>query len=393
MNTQLGAGSLFLEGLLSFFSPCVLPLIPVYFAYLTNGSKTVDEEGNTHYDRLKTFLLTVGFVLGISTVFAIVSLATPLLRNVFQSYKVLFEVIGGMFLILMGLYALDIIQIPLLSRLTSSRKIEGSMSFVKAWLLGFTVSFAWTPCVGPMLAQAILQASRAENAMTGWLYLGCYTLGFVIIFLIAGLFTSEVLEFLRRFRNFTRYAGMLCGCIVAGMGVWLLVSGCREYSIPVTEYGETPTAAASETETEEMPGIDQYDFELEDISGNIVSLSDYKGTTIVLDFYETWCGYCNEALGTLAKADAMEDVEVLMVVTPSIGTEGDRQYIQDFLKKKGHSFHLLYDDTGSVTRMYGISGYPTTFFIRPDGQYYGYIPGYLPENEFMSIIEECRNTD
>ena len=230
MNTQLGIGSLFLEGLLSFFSPCVLPLIPVYFAYLSGGSKTADENGNVHYDRLKTFLLTTGFVLGIITVFAIASLAAPLLRNVFQSYRVLFEVIGGMFLVFMGLYALEIIQIPLLSKLMHNRTMEGSMSFVKAYLFGFTVSFAWTPCVGPMLAQAIMAASRAQNTLTGWLYMGSYTLGFVLIFLIAGLFTSEVLEALKKFRNVTKYTGILCGLIVLGMGVWMIAQGCQDYS-------------------------------------------------------------------------------------------------------------------------------------------------------------------
>lgn len=397
MNTQLGIGSLFLEGLLSFFSPCVLPLIPVYFAYLSNGSKTVDENGNVHYDRLKTFLLTTGFVLGIITVFAIASLAAPLLRNVFQSYRVLFEVIGGMFLVFMGLYALEIIQIPLLSKLMHNRTMEGSMSFVKAYLFGFMVSFAWTPCVGPMLAQAIMAASRAQNALTGWLYMGSYTLGFVLIFLIAGLFTSEVLEALKKFRNVTKYTGILCGLIVLGMGVWMIAQGCQDYSNLLkngTSESEITPAETSEESGETDQGnatVDQYDFELKDGDGNTVSLKDYNGQVVILDFYETWCTYCNESLGTLAKADAMDDVQVLMVVTPSLGSEGDLKYIQSFLAEKGHSFHLLIDETAEVTRLYGVSGYPTTYFITPKGEYYGYIPGYLPEEDFMNLIEECRN--
>lgn len=396
MNTQLGAGSLFLEGLLSFFSPCVLPLIPVYFAYLSTGSKSTDEEGNVHYDRMKTFLLTVGFVLGIISVFAIASLAAPLLRNVFQSYAVLFEIIGGCFLIMMGLVALEIIQIPLLSKLAANRRTEGSMSFVKAYLFGFTVSFAWTPCVGPMLAQAIMRASRAESALTGWLYMGSYTLGFVLIFLIAGLFTNEVLEGLKKFRNVTKYTGILCGLIVAGMGVYMLVQGTQGYNALLKgNASETETAVTedgSEETAQETASVDQYDFELKNAEGRTVSLKDYKGQVVVLDFYETWCTYCNEALGTLAKADAMEDVQVLMVVTPSIGSEGDADYIQNFLKDRGHTFHLLYDESGQVTRNYGIQGYPTTYFINPKGEYYGYIPGYLPEEDFLSLIEECRNS-
>ena len=394
MNTQFGAGSLFLEGLLSFFSPCVLPLIPVYFAYLSGGSRTMDEEGNIHYDRMKTFVLTVGFVLGIVTVFAAASLAAPLLRNVFQSYAVLFEIIGGMFLLMMGLVALDIIQIPLLSKLTPSRRAEGSMSFVKAYLFGLTLSFAWTPCVGPMLAQAIVRASKADTILTGWLYMGSYTLGFVLIFLIAGLFTNEVLETLKKFRNVTRYTGILCGLIVAGTGIYMIAQGTQGYrALLKTAAQQTDPVYEQETEdTEAAASVDQYDFELKNADGKTVSLKDYKGQVIILDFYETWCTYCNEALGTLAKADAMDDVQVLMVVTPSIGSEGNAQYIQDFLKDRGHTFHLLFDESGEVTRLYGIQGYPTTYFITPAGEYYGYISGYLPEEDFLSLIEECRNS-
>ena len=396
MNTQLTAGSLFLEGLLSFFSPCVLPLIPLYFAYLTNGSSYTDEEGNIQYDRKKTFFLTVGFVLGICTVFAIAGLAASALRSFFADYRVLFEIISGMILIFMSLSVFGIIQIPLLMKFRPSAIQSGSMSFFKAWLFGFTVSFAWSPCVGPMLAQAVLQASQASTAAVGWLYLGCYTLGFIVIFLIAGFFTNEVLRFIRKYKGVVRVTGILSGLVVGGMGIYLLARGTQDYTrllkadtaIPEeTAQQETEPSQDSETVT-----TDQYDFELEDIYGSTVSLKDFKGQTVILDFYETWCTYCNESLGTLAKADAMDDVKVLMIVTPSLGSEKTREGIRLYLEKQGYEFHLVYDEDGSVSRQYGISGYPTTYFIKPDGEYYGYMPGYLPEDEFLAIVEECRNS-
>ena len=396
MSTQITAGSLFLEGLLSFFSPCVLPLIPLYFAYLTKGSSYTDEEGNTQYDRIRTMILTVGFVLGICTVFAMAGLAASALRTFFADYRVLFEVIGGMILIFMALSVFGIIQIPLLSKFSPSSVQAGSMSFFKAWLFGFTVSFAWSPCVGPMLAQAVLQASQAETAAAGWMYLGCYTLGFIVIFLAAGLFTNEVLRFIRKYRSVVRFTGILSGLVVGGMGIYLLAAGTQDYArllkgntvIPEeTAEQETDPASQSETAT-----TDQYDFELPDIYGNTVSLKDFRGQTVVLDFYETWCTYCNESLGTLAKADAMDDVKVLMIVTPSLGSEKTKEGIRLFLEKQGYEFHLVYDEDGTVSRQFGISGYPTTYFIRPDGEYYGYMPGYMPEDNFLAIIEECRGS-
>jgi cytochrome c-type biogenesis protein len=229
------------------------------------------------------------------------------------------------------------------------------------------------------------------------MYLGCYTLGFIVIFLIAGLFTNEVLRFLKKYRSAVRFTGILSGLVVGGMGIYLLAQGTQDYTSllkaqpaapsETADQGEDPEQADSETAT-----TDQYDFELPDIYGNTVSLKDFKGQTVVLDFYETWCTYCNEGLGTLARADEMEDVKVLMIVTPKLGSEKTREGIRLFLKNEGHEFHLLYDEDGAVTRQFGVNGYPTTYFIKPDGEYYGYMPGYLPENEFLSIVEECRNS-
>ena len=247
-----------------------------------------------------------------------------------------------------------------------------------------------------MLAQAVLQASQAETAAAGWMYLGCYTLGFIVIFLAAGLFTNEVLRFIRKYRSVVRFTGILSGLVVGGMGIYLLAAGTQDYArllkgntvIPEeTAEQETDPASQSETAT-----TDQYDFELPDIYGNTVSLKDFRGQTVVLDFYETWCTYCNESLGTLAKADAMDDVKVLMIVTPSLGSEKTKEGIRLFLEKQGYEFHLVYDEDGTVSRQFGISGYPTTYFIRPDGEYYGYMPGYMPEDNFLAIIEECRGS-
>ena len=103
---------LFLEGILSFFSPCALPLVPLYIGYLTKDTREEDEEGNTTYNRKKTMLLTLGFVLGISVVFFIAGLTSSVLRVFFNENKIYFLIIGGFLLILLGLSALHIPVIP-----------------------------------------------------------------------------------------------------------------------------------------------------------------------------------------------------------------------------------------------------------------------------------------
>ena len=393
MVTGMTAGSLFLEGLLSFFSPCVLPLVPLYFAYLTAGAKREDEEGNIKYDRVKVMILTVGFVLGISTVFMIAGAGSSLIRSVFEGNKVIFEIIFGMILVFMGLIALNIIQVnaanPFAKLNINTRK---SNTFLGAWMTGFGLSLVWSPCIGPMLMKALVTASSAETSAAGWMYIGCYTLGFIFVFLLAGLFTSEVLNFLKKYRGVVRWTSLISGLIVCGMGVWLVYSGCIDYRKAVETAVQEEVVPEEGSEDGDTTTTDTYDFVLKDSEGNDVSLKDYRGKVVILDFYETWCGYCNDALPELAQLDQEEDIQVLVVVTPNNGSEGSKQYIEKFISDKGLSMKLLFDYDLTVTKMFYVSGYPTTYFITPKGEYYGYYPGYASMEELQYVIEQCRNS-
>lgn len=218
MNTGITAGSLFLEGLLSFFTPCVLPLVPLYIGYLTKDARIEDEAGNVTYDRKRTLFLTIGFVLGICTVFFLAGLGSSALRMFFADNSILFQIAGGILLLLSAAVSLHLIRIPLLERTyQKNMDLSGGMHFLKAYLLGFFFSFAWSPCVGPMLAQAMMMAAQADSS-AGWLYIFSYAAGFIVIFLLLGLFTGEVLNLLKKHRGIVKYTGILSGIVVAAMG-------------------------------------------------------------------------------------------------------------------------------------------------------------------------------
>ena len=116
MNIDISAGSLFLEGLLSFFSPCVLPLIPLYISYLTADAREENPDGSYSYRRRKTFFLTLCFVLGICTVFFLAGLGSAALRTFFAGRRTEMLYLGGVLLIFFGLVSLHVIDIPLLNR-------------------------------------------------------------------------------------------------------------------------------------------------------------------------------------------------------------------------------------------------------------------------------------
>lgn len=469
---------LFLEGLLSFFTPCVLPLVPLYIGYLTQDAKTTADDGTVTYHRGRTLYLTAAFVLGICTVFVLAGMGSSALHAFFVNYTLIFQLTGGILLVFFGLVSLHIIRLPYLDGThIHTMKVNGGMSFLKAYLMGFFFSFAWSPCVGPLLAQAIVKAASASTAAVGWLYIGAYALGFISIFLLLGFFTTEVLNLLKKYNKVVKYTGIIAGLIVIGMGIWTLGQGVQTYNASIqsaaapvaaqktsgsqpsakTETSASPSAsseaqASEETKTdekdasasaessteadtgtqstaesqasgdsqsaassqaaaespstdasqataesqqtaaaEEPADINTYDFSLQDAQGRTITLSSYRGKTIILNFFGTWCYYCNQELPDLQDVHASRsDVEVLLVAAPGINGEGNIDYVEDYMQSKGYTMKIVYDSSLKVTRMYKISGYPTSFIYKPDGNLLGFVPGYMEGSYLNELIQKSQ---
>ena len=380
--------ALFLEGLLSFFSPCVLPLVPLYIGYLTSG---IDTNLSKAKVRIQTTFRTLFFVLGISTVFFLAGLGSSALRYFFQKNTIFFSIIGGFLLILFGLFSLGIIDIPFLQR--EHRIIsfkQNKNGIIRSYLLGFFFSFAWSPCVGPLLASAMLKSASAESALIGWLYIGYYTLGFIIIFILLGLFTEEVLMLLKKHTNIVRYTKIIGGIVVLCMGIYMLNIGFTSIKALENKTSDNTTVVENSND-ENLTDIEKYSFTLKDNKGNDVTLSEYKGKTVVLNFFATWCTYCKMELPSLEEINSTrDDIVIFLVATPNIGNEGSKEYIESFIEENGYSMTVLYDETGEVVSKYNVSGLPTSFFFKPDGSVLGYVPGYVEESSLISILEECQ---
>ncbi len=210
----------FLEGFISFFSPCVLPLIPVYISYLAGNGKKVNSDGTISYERKRVLFNTLFFVLGISSVFFILGLSFSALGIFFNKNRELFSKIGGAIIIILGLVQLDIIKLNFLKmEKRINLEIGGKMNPFLAYIMGFTFSFAWTPCVGPALASVLILASNAENSFAGNLLVLVYDLGFIIPFIILGIFTTEALNFFKEKKNLVKYTIKLGGLILIIMGI------------------------------------------------------------------------------------------------------------------------------------------------------------------------------
>ena len=406
IETSVSAVTVFLQGALSFFSPCVLPLVPLYVSYLAGGAAVVGEDGVRRYPRGKIFLNTLFFVAGISFAFFLLGLGLTALGAFFHDYQVWFARISGVIILLFGLYQLGLGKRTMLleqEHRLPFRLDKLAMNPAVALVMGFTFSFAWTPCVGPTLSSVLLMASSAESSAAGFLLIGVYTLGFVLPFLAVGLFTGAVLDFFKAHQSVVRYTVKIGAVLLIVMGILTLTGATNGLSADLAAVSGTTTQEESSVEQEdaggaqeesgEIPVIPAPDFTLTDQYGETHTLSDYQGQTVFLNFWATWCGPCKMEMPDIQALyeewdENAGDLVVLGVAGPGIGQEGSAEDIAAFLEENGYTYPVVMDDTGMLFYQYGISAYPTTFMIDPEGNVFGYVQGAVSREIMDDIVEQ-----
>lgn len=391
--------TVFFQGLLSFFSPCVLPLIPIYIGYLSGGTGQIGEDGRIHFKRSKVLFHTVFFVLGVSFAFFLLGLGFSAMGNFLKENQIWFARIGGVIVILFGLYQMGFLGKSYF--LGKERRLPFkldllAMSPMTALVMGFTFSFAWTPCVGPALASVLLMTASASTKITGFLYIAVYTAGFVLPFLAVGLFTTTLLEFFKNHMKVVHYTVKIGGILMIFMGILMLTGKMNAVSgaLSSTETQEEATEAEPEEEeeaAEEVKTIPAIDFTLKDQYGNTHTLSDYKGKTVFLNFWATWCSPCKAEMPDIQKLYEefqQEDVVILGVAAPNLGREKSEEGIKGFLEENGYTYPVVMDTEAEVFQAYGINSFPTTFMMDKDGNVFGYISGQLSEETMRDIIRQ-----
>jgi cytochrome c-type biogenesis protein len=216
--TEVSIAAALLAGMLSFLSPCVLPLVPPYLVYLTGTSleRLADGEPRT-VTRRDTVLAAALFVLGFSTVFIALGAGASAIGALLRSYSHVLSMIAGVAIILMGLHFLGLTRFALLMR-EKRLDVPRPVGFWGAYVMGLAFAFGWTPCIGPILA-AILAVAASEATVTkGAGMLAIYSLGLGIPFLIAAFAVEPFAAFLARFREHI-------GKVEKAMGGLLVLTG------------------------------------------------------------------------------------------------------------------------------------------------------------------------
>ena len=214
----------FLAGFLTFASPCIFPLIPAYISYITGISFDELREAKRGDIQRKTLVHSLFFVLGFSAVFIALGASASLLGRFIVEYKVWLSRIGGILVILFGLYIMGIFKIGALDK---ERKISIKLqkgSRLGSFLLGLTFAAAWTPCVGPILGSILIYAGTRDTMVEGIWLLTFYSLGVAIPFIISALLVNSLLLHIKKLNKYLGAVKYICGVLLVLMGVLLVTN-------------------------------------------------------------------------------------------------------------------------------------------------------------------------
>ncbi|HSR80920.1 MAG TPA: cytochrome c biogenesis protein CcdA [Hyphomicrobiaceae bacterium] len=213
-----------LAGLVSFLSPCVLPLVPPYLGYLsgTTIEQMTDEAGIADHLWRRVVLASLLFVLGFTAVFVALGAGASALGQWVQAHKSGLAIIAGTVIIGFGLHFLGLLRVPLLYRQARFRARTEGASLVGAFVMGLAFAFGWTPCIGPVLATVLTLAANEGSLGAGVRLLLVYSLGLGVPFVLAAAAIGPFITFLQRFRRHLRHVEMVMGVLLVLTGVLML---------------------------------------------------------------------------------------------------------------------------------------------------------------------------
>jgi cytochrome c-type biogenesis protein len=212
----------FFAGLISFLSPCVLPLVPGYVSLISGAG--VEELKSAEGQLMRRVMVnSIGFILGFSVVFITLGAISTEIGQIAARYKHTLSIVAGVVIIIFGLHLTGIFKIKALYTDARLHGVKGGSTILGAFLIGFAFAFGWTPCLGPILSAILVVASQEDKVARGILLLTVYSLGLAVPFLMTSLLMERFLKFYSRFRSHMHALEIVSGGLLIALGVLLVI--------------------------------------------------------------------------------------------------------------------------------------------------------------------------
>ncbi|MEW6557702.1 MAG: cytochrome c biogenesis protein/redoxin [Elusimicrobiota bacterium] len=399
MSQEISVLIAFLGGIASFFSPCILPLVPVYLTFITGLSINNLKDAK---DPKKISGEIAFFILGFSFVFVALGASAGTIGSIIFRNQKLLKLLGGIVIILFAFHIIGLIKIKQLEYEKKLHLKNKPMNIFGSFIVGVVFAIGWTPCIGPILASILMVAATRETMLGGVVLLCCYSLGLSLPFIAIALAINKVLGL---FDKIKKYFGVISVCsaiVLIAAGVLLIVESFQN-GRKKTEYSEEKYTSHFEIESKCKPLKEPSDvqnkpshpilkkwgnapdFTLPMLNGKNLTLSDFAGKIIILDFWATWCPPCKAEIPFFVELQN-EYKEKLVIVGVCLD-RGDMDDVKKFIQKMQVNYPIVVGDRKIVEDYGGISGIPTTFIIDTNGDIKETIVGYRPKEIFENKIK------
>ncbi|CAN5481110.1 MAG: redoxin domain-containing protein [Pyrinomonadaceae bacterium] len=393
-GSNITIGIAFLAGVLSFLSPCVLPLVPGYVSLMSGVSIDRLKEGGTQSGARRAVILnSLAFNVGLSVIFVALGTTAGLVGAAITSNPWV-RIIGGIIIIAFGLQLIGLLKISTLYKDTRFFSDEKPRGMLGSFTLGIAFAAGWTPCIGPILGGIIGLAATSGGWRSGLLLSACYSAGLAVPFLLTGLGINQFLAFYGKFRKHLHKVEVVSGVILIAVGL-LVASGYSTLLASSTLAGILPnaeswinvdtrspsTAAAPETRSS-FPNAPEV--ALQTLDGKSFNLTELRGRVVLLNFWATWCIPCRSEIPELNTMH--RDLESRGLSVLGVSTYDSAEGVRDFWEDIKQDYTVLLGDRG-VESSFAVAGLPTTFILDREGRIRAKIVGERKRDAFEAAVK------
>jgi cytochrome c-type biogenesis protein len=385
----------FVAGILSFLTPCVLPLVPGYIS-LMSGVSVEHLKGEGEVSRGGAWRAVVvnslAFNVGISLIFMLLGATAGWIGNVLFSSPWV-RIIGGLVIILFGFQMMGVLKIGALYRDTRKFSDEKPRGPLGSALLGVAFAAGWTPCIGPILGGIIGLAATSGGWKSGLILSAVYSAGLALPFLVVGLLMNAFLGFYAKFRRHLHKVEVASGVLLIAIGLLVASNSLTWVASVASRYLPNAENLVKQDEPVAQPAQPAAsapgalgpapDVSLTTTDGKPLKLSEMKGQVVLLNFWATWCVPCRSeipSLNALEKDLAARGFKVL-----GVSTSDSAELIRDYQKDVRQDYTVAVGDDG-VANKYSVGVLPTTFIIDRAGNIRHKIIGEKTRAQFEALV-------